>query len=204
LDTFSISSLTKFGDSLIVGPFGEGIFINSKGKVNQIKHENSKFNKPRSVFASKKGELWIATKNGVIELKKDKMSLFTEKEGLPNNNIYCVFSDKESNIWMGTNGNGIQKFSSFSFLNFNKEMGLSTNKIMTIGEDSRKNVWFGTIDRGVTLWDRKEFHNYENIGTNNITVRCMLQEGDKMLFGTYDGIKTQVYNEKNEPIFSME
>jgi ligand-binding sensor domain-containing protein/two-component sensor histidine kinase len=204
LDTFSISSLTKFGDSLIVGTFGEGIFIHSNGKIKQVKHTDSRFNKPRSVFAANEGELWISTKNGVIELNKDKMNPFTEKEGLPNNNIYCVFSDKEENIWMGTNGNGIQKFSSFSFLNFNKEMGLSTNKIMTIGEDNRKNIWFGTIDRGVTLWDRKAFHNFEDIGTNNITVRCMLQDGDKMLFGTYDGIKTQVYNDKNQPVFSME
>ena len=49
------------------------------------------------------GNFWIATRDGLVKIQPDnKWQLFSEKNGLPSENISCLYQDKEKNIWIGS------------------------------------------------------------------------------------------------------
>ncbi len=89
------------------------------------------------------GDLWIATLNGVGLVKKD----FSKKNDFTNylnfDSITSLYKDKEENIWVGTNGSGLKKFSTGAFKTFSISEG-SSNIILSIYEDNKGYKWFGT------------------------------------------------------------
>lgn len=50
-----------------------------------------------------KGNLWIGTEKGLVKINPDNtFQLFSEKDGLPSDDITSIYQDKEKNIWFGT------------------------------------------------------------------------------------------------------
>ncbi len=67
-------------------------------------------------FDTLSGNLWVATLVGLF--KKDKneyITRYTKANGLPVNILNCVFQDATGNIWIGTVGAGLVKFSHQAF-----------------------------------------------------------------------------------------
>ncbi len=79
-----------------------------------------------------KGQIWIATYySGLIcyDYKTQQITSFTQKEGLPSDNVLSVVKDENGDIWAGTN-NGLMKFkpkdNSFNIYDIND--GLAGNE----------------------------------------------------------------------------
>lgn len=55
--------------------------------------------------------LWIGSNNGLIKFNKknQRIKIFSVKQGLPDNVIYSILTDRSGNLWMGTN-KGLVKF----------------------------------------------------------------------------------------------
>ncbi|MGB0868972.1 MAG: histidine kinase [Flavobacteriales bacterium] len=68
---------------------------------------------------------------------------FTTKDGLPSNEVYCVFQDSKGFIWVGTD-RGVARFDGYEFVVFTAEDGLTDNVIFGIAEDKSGNIWFTT------------------------------------------------------------
>ncbi|MDQ3046155.1 MAG: SpoIIE family protein phosphatase [Bacteroidota bacterium] len=68
-------------------------------------------NSVNHIYEDANGILWFATTNGLNKFNPstEHFDHYFEKDGLPNDYIYCVMPDKEGNIWMSTNG-GVSKF----------------------------------------------------------------------------------------------
>jgi len=77
----------------------------------------------RAIYEDRAGRLWIGTDGGLDELDRTDSPLkkfnenrgtkqfkhYTEKDGLPNNRIYCILEDDRGRLWLSTN-NGISYF----------------------------------------------------------------------------------------------
>lgn len=78
--------------------------------------------------------LWIGTPIGLNRLDKStgQFTHFTTKDGLPNNTVYGVLSDKKGNLWLSTN-QGISVFNpgQRTFINFDESNGLQSNEFNT-------------------------------------------------------------------------
>ncbi|MCW3103682.1 MAG: rsbU 6 [Bacteroidetes bacterium] len=63
------------------------------------------------IYEDAKNNLWFATANGLnkFDPRTEHFDHYFEKDGLPNDYIYCVMPDKQGNLWMTTN-KGISKF----------------------------------------------------------------------------------------------
>ncbi len=74
-------------------------------KYNSILLKNSK-DYITSILQTSKHEFWFGTLGSGImywnELTK-KVKVYTKKDGLPNNVVYCVIQDQNKNLWMSTN-----------------------------------------------------------------------------------------------------
>ncbi len=63
------------------------------------------------IYQDAKGIIWIATTNGLNKFNPstEHFDHYYEKDGLPNDYVYCVLPDSKGNLWMTTN-KGIAKF----------------------------------------------------------------------------------------------
>ncbi|WP_372772681.1 two-component regulator propeller domain-containing protein [Mangrovibacterium sp.] len=107
---------------------------------------------------------------------------YSQEDGLPNNQIQCIFQDRKGWIWIGTN-QGLSRFDGYSFTNFFSSPDDSTSLrgtlVRVIKEDKEGNLFIGTENGGLNIFDRsketftqpfdriKEFSNRE-ISVNDI------------------------------------
>ena len=70
----------------------------------------------------------------------------TVSDGLSNNTPLSLFEDRERNLWVGTNGGGLNRFRDGSITTYASQEGLSSDVATSVYEDRRGNLWSGTID----------------------------------------------------------
>ncbi|MFO7445667.1 MAG: two-component regulator propeller domain-containing protein [Ignavibacteriaceae bacterium] len=106
------------GKLLIGTESGLHIFDKQSGKVVQEyrtgKDSASLSNESiLSVYCDKDGIIWLGTYGGglnKIDKKKQRVSRFSEAQGLPNNVVYGILPDDSDNLWLSTN-KGLVRFS---------------------------------------------------------------------------------------------
>jgi len=152
----------------------------------------------RSMAIDKLGNVWIATKSGLNKIEgydsnnlaQLKIKRFSTSSGLPTNNINCVSTDIEGNIWLGSNGKGLLKFTGESFASYSSKDGLSGDIVMSVLQDKESNLWFSTYGNGITKFDGEKYTYYNRSnGLSNNTVWCSLEDQQNNLwFGTSRGL----------------
>jgi class 3 adenylate cyclase/ligand-binding sensor domain-containing protein/predicted metal-dependent HD superfamily phosphohydrolase len=88
-----------------------------------------------SIYQDKPHELWLGTTgSGILQLntKTGRVIALSKKDGLPNNFIYGILSDKKENLWLSTN-RGIAKLSRKTkrIQNYTEVHGLMSNEFNT-------------------------------------------------------------------------
>lgn len=186
INKINYSGITIQENYLILSTTNSGIFKYNLSNSNIFDYP-SKHKDLRGVFVDK-NEVWSLGNFGLIQIQNDSLvTYYSEKNGLPINNIKRVFKDRENNIWIGTYGKGLLKFSGRSIMSYTIKDGLSSDIVMSIDESKDGNFAFGTYDKGVvsmsnedvkiistkdglnynTIWTVKyDFNNYCWIGTS--------------------------------------
>jgi ligand-binding sensor domain-containing protein/anti-sigma regulatory factor (Ser/Thr protein kinase) len=101
--------------------------------------------------------LWMATSNGLAKVHKKNLQkppvIFTEKNGLSNNNLQSMLVDQAGDIWLGTS-NGLVKFHipDSSFFHFTLADGMQSTSFSQLAafRHSDGSLWFGG-DNGITI-----------------------------------------------------
>jgi ligand-binding sensor domain-containing protein/serine phosphatase RsbU (regulator of sigma subunit) len=75
------------------------------------KNNSISSNSINHIYEDKNHHLWFATANGLnrFDPATEHFAQYFEKDGLPNDYIYCILPDKQGNLWMTTN-KGICRF----------------------------------------------------------------------------------------------
>lgn len=136
---------------------------NYKTSVYNIKHASVIINKDSS-------QVWVGTTEGVYiaDRKSDKVIPYSEfSHGLKeisNTYITCLYQDKSENLWIGTNGGGVNLFDPVAgqINMISTENGLPSNFIKSIFSDKNDRIWV-TTDKGIACIDPKTRSNI-NIG----------------------------------------
>ena len=112
---------------------------------------------------------------------------FTQKQGLENVNVKCIFQDSYGYIWFATQGGGVSRFDGTKFKTYTKQDGLVGNDVLSITEDDSSNIWISTLD-GVSKFNRKTFQNYttEN-GLKSNKAYHILCDKNKVWISTFGG-----------------
>lgn len=77
---------------------------------------------------------------------------FNTKSGLPSNETYCAFQDKQGYMWFGTD-HGIAKYNGYEFKVYTTIDGLTDNTVFDIKEDSKGTLYFLTLNGGICYYD---------------------------------------------------
>lgn len=92
-----------------------------------------------------KGNIWVGTWGGGITKIDPDFKTFNTKNGLPENKIWKIIPDREGNMLIGTNENGLCIFKGEQFVSFMPEDGLNNEQVTAIGEDQQNNIWIGSL-----------------------------------------------------------
>ncbi|MGB0495120.1 MAG: EAL domain-containing protein [Kangiellaceae bacterium] len=146
-------SFTYINDGqFFIGTQGEGVYsVHLNDEVNiEFLHHTKNLN-ILSMTLDWKENLWIATvSKGILKFSKnDDTKSFNEFSGLPNNTVYSIISDRNSNkIWASTNKGLVsidiqsENISSFSFFD-----GLQGNEFNRPGIKSKQGyIYFGGLN----------------------------------------------------------
>lgn len=148
-------------------------------------------------------ECWVATESGIYIYNMATKSVTNLKKqyddpySLSDNSIYCLFKDREENIWAGTYFGGVNNYSS-QYALFKKYFpkynsnSLSGNVVRKICGDIYGNIWIGTEDAGLNKLDPQTgiFTHFKpngdksSLSYNNI--HGLLPVDDKLWIGTFE------------------
>ncbi len=114
------------------------------------------------------GELWIGTyQDGlyVLNMVTGKSRHYTQGNGprqLSSNEIFCIKKDSKGNVWIGTNGNGLNRYDPKTGLFYRFEPDKTNfpdgklplnGFIRSIEEDKQGNMWFGSNGTGIAVYN---------------------------------------------------
>lgn len=153
-------------DQLCITTDGGGIFmINiNKEKMTQPFRLNEKelFTSTaiKGMLKDHQGRVWVATLRGGINVIDDQRYRFKtlnpdplEKNSYHNYFISSFAEDAANNIWIGTDGNGLDRWDRKRniYVNYKKEArnGLTSNNITTILNDHQNTIWLATWGGGI-------------------------------------------------------
>ena len=173
-------------------------------KTNQItKYQTDDYpNMPGNNIAvlqfDQSGNLWVGTRTGLCiwqprsgEFKKKYSDHVPENEA-----IMQLYIDAEKRLYIGTHRHGLfictPEMELIQQLNKSTQPALSDDAISCIFEDSQHQVWIGTETRGLNKWNPKtkdlSIYNQKNSGLTNDYIRCITEQDQKLIIGTFDGL----------------
>lgn len=159
------------------------------------------------MFQDKMGFMWFCTQDGLNKFDGYKFEVVYNEPNnsgsISNNYIYCAALDEEGNIWLGTNGGGLNKynpktnFAERFLYNFNDNNSLSANIVRSIAIDNDQNVWIGTEGGGLCRFNpRKNLFtkyfqskaNAPNINANTIFSLLVDRQNNLWIGSESDGL----------------
>lgn len=208
-----------YPDLLWVGTDGDGVhkyimknnpFVSAFKKVSVETNKNQGV--VRAIQEDSFGNLWIGTRGNGLNIynpEGERVTNYSQKNGLSNNAVLSLGKDSYNNIWIGTDGEGIDmyEFSTKKILHFPKAFinkpKLDFGSVYAICPDSYGNIWIGTSGYGLIEFKVKRkanggyiltaFRQYKNNlynrnGLQSNVIRCITEDSPGVLWiGTIGG-----------------
>ena len=155
-------------------------------------------NSINSILQTSDGFLWIATKDGLNRFDGKTFKIFKQffedSTSLPQNYVMSLYEDNELNLWVGTWGGGLCKYSAenenFTSYNF---PGKQDDYVQCLFEDDSNNIWIGTLNGGLNKLknDKKSLVNFSNHTNNDFyfpsdNITYVTQTDTSLWIGTWD------------------
>ncbi|MEI6022020.1 MAG: two-component regulator propeller domain-containing protein, partial [Bacteroidota bacterium] len=205
LDKFTISSATKAPDGNIwFGTYGNGIVIMSaesshnvvlNSKDDQLPNDNISsiyFANDTTVFVSTLGGGLIKVHvelNGNAKLFKVVKNYTQAKDGLGNDYVYNVITDRNGKLFVATDGGGLDVLEKGKFVDLAKKHRLRSNTFYSLCCDKNNNIWASSNVEGIIKYDgtKIQIFNQKN-GIRDLQPQQMLVLKDYLYLINSKGI----------------
>jgi ligand-binding sensor domain-containing protein/signal transduction histidine kinase len=177
-DTYFITSLFEDGSGRFwVGKIGILYYLENGKLVKFTERAGFREGAEFSVIAQDRdGNLWFGTDQGLSRYSSEKATVFTKKDGLPDDYIVAFLQTGAGKIWVGTRG-GIASIENGAIKAFTVKDGLASNYIRSLYEDSTGVLWIGSYDGGLTRLKDGKFTRFTmNDGLSSNGVFCILED----------------------------
>lgn len=100
-----------------------------------------------SIAEDREGDIWIGTaSSGLNILRPQHFVTYTTRNGLPDDQVRCVFQDHAGVVWIGTNAGGLARYEQGRFSTFTTRNGLASDVILALEESADGALLVGTPD----------------------------------------------------------
>jgi ligand-binding sensor domain-containing protein len=184
---------------LWAGTFNYGLFRirPSDGTWSQITESRGLVNNNVLSISRHEDTLWMATLGGASEIVLAGNSLnspfritsFNYETGLVNNFIYAVYEDNHDQIWLATDGDGVNVKTKKGWVSYNEKEGLTDDVIYSVTGDKSGNIWVASASSGIFKFTGDRFVRIgTDEGLSSHSVSGMSVSGDELLVVQDNGI----------------
>lgn len=190
---YTITCFTENKENeLIYSTQNNGLFEINSNQITQIKLSEN-FGVVNHIYTDRRDRLWISTNSGAYVLEDNTIKHFNLQNGLINNRIKNITEDREGNIWLGSDGGGIVRFTSNELVSYSKEDGLSSDYILSITDydNNSSSVYFSTYGGGVNIFNDNKvqvFNIDNNLGDNTVWTSLYNKLDSSFWLGTANGL----------------
>jgi ligand-binding sensor domain-containing protein/signal transduction histidine kinase len=142
------------------------------------------------VYEDPQGNLWVEASTSAQSTGGIFRVSGTKLESLASSiQVRAISADREGNLWLGTNGEGLVRFKDRPIRIFTKADGLPNNVPMTVLSKRDGSVWVGNNCGGLSVFNGERFKTYdEKDGLANSCVWALAEgKGDELWVGTWGG-----------------
>jgi ligand-binding sensor domain-containing protein len=194
-----------FEKSILLGTYGNGLLVlkDEGNDLGYIKDTLEMFNEMiiTSLYQDSKENVWVGTqRKGIFkyDYKDKKWEQFGENEGLSNDHVKCVFEDTWNQIWIGTSGGGVNRYTGSQFLHYTENSGLNGDYIFSVLNSSREELWVGTSGGGVMkINDTSNVVFNSKNGFFDVKVKSLFEDSRGLVWIGTEGKGVSVYYHRN-------
>jgi PAS domain S-box-containing protein len=145
-----------------------------------------------AIAQTPEGYLWLATEEGLVRFDGVRFTVFdkTNTLQLRSNVILALLSDRQGNLWIGTNGGGLVQYRQGKFSALTTRQGLSNDSVLALYEDREGSLWIGTDGGGLNRLKDGVFQTYTTKDglASNAVFAIAEDKHDNLWIGTHDGL----------------
>lgn len=187
---YNFSKIISNNDSLIIlSTYRNGII-----KYHLKNNEKEFLTQPIRIlnFIKYKQQIWAINDQSILLIKNKIQKTYTSHNGLPQVKLKCLFIDKEDNLWIGTYGKGLLKFSGESVIRYSTNDGLPSDIIMCINQNKKGDLALGTYNKGIVIFTKSgNKYYYTSDDLNSRAVWSILDtDEDAFLVASTGGLST--------------
>jgi ligand-binding sensor domain-containing protein/serine phosphatase RsbU (regulator of sigma subunit) len=155
-----------------VGKYHGGLYMYDPGIDSSVMYDlvkaGLKSNWISTLFEDGDGNIWAGTfEAGIVKITpENSLELYSDVNGFPGLKVWSIIQDREGNILIGTNENGVCVYKGDDFLTYAEDDGLLNPQVSAILQRTDGSYWFGT-NEGITILDPPSaggsMHNIEDL-----------------------------------------
>ena len=160
---------------------GKGVARETRGRIEKLAWTGQPAYR---AYEDPLGTVWIAKEEGLFRATSAGLELVAA--GMK---VRAIYSDRDGNLWVGTNGDGLHRFKDRGARTFTTADGLRNDMIMTVIAAHDGAVWTGANCGGLSRFDGTKFRTYgEKDGLLNECVWALAEDSSRGLWiGTFGG-----------------
>jgi signal transduction histidine kinase/ligand-binding sensor domain-containing protein len=161
-----------------------GVARRAGGSIEKLQPYGPKGHGAGRAYEDPQGNLWFAKAEGLFRATAAGLEL-----AVPGMNVRSIHGDRDGDLWIGTNGDGLFRFKDRAVRMFTTADGLPNNAIMTVLASRDGTLWAGANCGGLSVFDGRRFRTYsEKDGLRNSCVFALADDAKHDLWiGTYGG-----------------
>ena len=130
------------------------------------------------------GNVWFFKADGLFRATTTGL-----EPAVPGMKARCIYGDRDGDLWVGTNGDGLIRYKDRAVRMFTTADGLPNNLVMTVLATHDGSLWTGANCGGLSRFDGQRFRTYsEKDGLLNSCVWALAEDRHHDLWiGTYGG-----------------
>lgn len=194
-----MSMITDSQNRLWIAPYNGGIRCftrDGKLQASYTTHNSKLSNDVVLGMTERNSHIWIGTDGGginILDPQTAHISVLTHTPGgdnfsLPANSIFCLYNDKNNNIWAGSIRNGLISIREVSMITYTDVMsgndkGLSNSTVLSLYQESPDKIWIGTDGGGINSFNpaTKKFTHYPSTSEDKVASVTGFTQGKLLL-----------------------